>query len=272
MLVLQEDQYRTTMQNVLKQNEDNVWTDHMKDTYIADSATFQKISQASTPSGYLAAFPLPDSIIYNENFCPPVVKLTKESPMDIILPRGWNWSLGGIILDGLQDPGNVGSLIRSCHAFGVDQVVLIDCADALSHKVIQSAVGSIFNVKILSCQRSQHDLLLESMSKEMLPNIYALVPSGGHDLESIAGSVQNKELPRHGVMFPWLVVGSEGQGISPEVLESCTQKVTIAMPGMNCMSSQMDDNVVHTSGVGSLNAAIAGSIATYILSRVRKMV
>ena len=171
---------------------------------IVDSSVMAKMSQSTSPSGFLGVFKLPAT--------PDVKKLT-----------------AGMVLARIADPGNMGTLIRSCAAFGAESVVVVEGCDPWSPKVVQATVGTIASVQIF--QWSWQELLANSQNIKLA----ALVVTGGK-------SPQEIDLAKS-----LLVVGSETQGIPHEWLKDCEQKITIAMPGKT----------------ESLNAGVAGSIALY---------
>jgi len=137
----------------------------------------------------------------------------------------------GLVLAEVADPGNMGTLIRSTAALGFSSVVIVGGADPWSHKVIQASAGTIAQIKIF--QWSWEKLLKNKQDK----NLVALVPTGGITPDKI--TKQNS----------LLVVGNEAHGISKQWIKECDQKATLPM----------------SAGVESLNAAIAGSIALYLL-------
>ena len=63
----------------------------------------------------------------------------------------WDWRKGGLVLAGLSDPGNVGTLIRTAAALKISQIVVIDGVDVFSHKVVQSTAGALTDVNIVTC-------------------------------------------------------------------------------------------------------------------------
>jgi TrmH family RNA methyltransferase len=164
-----------------------------------------KLSQAATASGFCAAFPLPQ---------PP--------PLEP--------SIGGIVLAGVADPGNVGTLIRSAAAFGIRQVVLCGGADPFGSKVVQATAGALALVHLY--QVAEPEVLAGGAP------CCGLVVTDGVPPTALARG------PR------WLVVGGEANGLPDSWLAACAERLTLPMPG----------------GTESLNAAIAGSIAAYLLS------
>jgi len=88
--------------------------DHWGDVRIMSNRVAERVSQATTPSGYLAVFPVP---------VPPKLEV----------------AAGGLVLCGLSDPGNVGTLMRCAGAFAIRQLVLVGGCDPWGHKVVQAA-------------------------------------------------------------------------------------------------------------------------------------
>ncbi len=168
-----------------------------------------KLSSSSSPSGYLAAFPIPVA-----------ARLRPDA--------------GGLVLAEVGDPGNVGTLIRSAAAFAIRQVVLIGGADPWSPKVVQSTAGALAAVELIRLSSDQGLAPLIGGA-----SLTALVVSGGRPPEALAPR------PR------FLVVGGEARGIPAAWLADCPDQLTLPMPG----------------GTESLNAAVAGSIAAYLLRR-----
>ena len=143
-----------------------------------------------------------------------------------------------VAMDGVQDPGNVGTIIRTADAAGFDGVILsTQCADVFSPKVLRATMGSIFRMGI--------------RVTEDLPGVLAeLVQEGASVLSSqLDGEpfYQRSPLKERFV----LVIGSEGNGVTDEVKAVATHKVKLPMRG----------------GAESLNAAVAAGIMMYALTR-----
>lgn len=135
-----------------------------------------------------------------------------------------------IILEGVQDPGNVGTVIRTANAFGVDAVILTGaCADLYHPKTVRATMGAIFRQKVLEVETS---LLKPFLQDQGLP-LY------GAALEEQAMDVRRVPLGHAAV-----AVGSEGRGLSAELLEQCDRTIIIPM--------RPDSE--------SLNAAVAASV------------
>lgn len=143
-----------------------------------------------------------------------------------------------VAMDGVQDPGNVGTIIRTADAAGFEGVILsAQCADVFSPKVLRATMGSIFRMGV----RVTDDLpgLLAGMVQEG-----ASVLSSQLDGEPF---YQRSPLEERFV----LVIGSEGNGVTDEVKAVATHQVKLPMRG----------------GAESLNAAVAAGIMMYELTR-----
>ncbi len=130
-----------------------------------------------------------------------------------------------LILEEVQDPGNLGTLMRSALAFGFNTIVLDNTVDIYNDKVLRSTQGAIFNISII-----------ESNTLDFMENnrdyVYYGTEMFGTDLLTI--SKQNKVA---------IILGNEGSGLSKKVLEKTTQNITIKMQETE-----------------SLNVGVAGSI------------
>ena len=159
-----------------------------------------------------------------------VLRLRRESLGPQELARGRT-----LALDGVQDAGNVGTLLRIADWFGLDRVLLgSDCADLFSQKVINASMGSFSRVRVVTAPLA-----------EALATVPAEIPVIGCDLH---GEELGRMSPvEHGVM----VIGSEGRGLSPPVAARVTRRVTIPRFGR----------------AESLNAAVAAGIVCAHLRR-----
>ncbi len=114
-----------------------------------------------------------------------------------------------VILDSINDPGNLGTIIRLCDWFGITQLVCSkDTVDCFNPKVVQATMGSLSRIKI------QYIDVLDFLTKTDLP-IYTAVMDGEN--------VYQKTLDKEAV----LVMGNEANGISDDVLKLITQKISI---------------------------------------------
>ncbi len=120
-----------------------------------------------------------------------------------------------VLIDGIQDPGNLGTIIRSCVAFNFDTIVLgNNTVDLYNDKTIRATEGMIFNINIL-----KKDLLnfIDTLKKDNY-YIYGTDVSTGYDLNQIEVEEKDK------IAF---VVGNEGSGVSKEILNKCDQNINI---------------------------------------------
>ena len=135
-----------------------------------------------------------------------------------------------VLLHGVQDPGNVGAIVRSAHAFGAGVALSGGCADLYNPKTIRATMGSIFHAPVAR-EVVSLDLLRDARNAGF--NAIAAVPGSGDS---------PRALPAGRTV---IVVGAEGSGLPDEVVEACD--VRVAIPSL----------------VASLNAAIAASILLY---------
>ncbi len=143
-----------------------------------------------------------------------------------------------VALDGVQDPGNVGTIIRTADAAGFDGVLLsTQCADVFSPKVLRATMGSVFRMGV----RVTDDL------PGMLANMAA---AGAAVLSSQLDGTPFYQRENVGENFV-LVIGSEGNGVTEEVKHVATHRVKLPTRG----------------GAESLNAAVAAGIMMYELTR-----
>ncbi len=188
----------------------------------AGSLHFQVISITDAEMARASHYPTPSSVLA-------VGKIAHTPLASGMLNHGLT-----LALDGIQDPGNVGTLLRLADWFALDRVLLSpDCADLFSQKVINASMGSFARVTV-------HTTALAEALAEVT------VPVLGCDLQ---GEDVHAIKPRRDAV---IVVGSEGRGLSTAVQAFVTQRVTIPKYG----------------GAESLNAAIAAAIVCDNLKRV----
>lgn len=122
-----------------------------------------------------------------------------------------------LALEGVQDPGNVGTILRTADAFEADGLFLLPgCADLYNHKTVRSSMGAVFRLPVWSCGLRQ---LLELARQSGLPLL-------GAALREDTVDVREADL-RRGIVL----LGSEGRGLSREALSACGQTVRIPMAG-----------------------------------------
>lgn len=150
------------------------------------------------------------------------------------MPRQPEWKPRGgmMILDGIQDPGNLGTILRTSDALDVPLVLLEGCADVFSHKVVRASMGAVFRREVV-----------QTTWKQVLQTCKAAqISIGVTALSDTAIDIRRAQLHTMAV-----VIGSEGQGVRPEILEQADQKLIIPM-NVHCES---------------LNAAVAATIVMW---------
>lgn len=175
---------------------------------LMEPSDVKRLSTLTTPTGPIAVFPFLDV---------PAGNLLQKS--DRI-----------ILLHGVQDPGNVGTIIRAAHAFGAGVVLSTGTADLYNPKTVRATMGSIFRAPIAREVRSLA-FLKEARASGFTTT--AAVPQGGERPSQLHAEK------------PVLVVGAEGGGLPEKVVSACQKTVTI--PAL----------------AASLNAAVAASILLY---------
>ena len=161
-------------------------TSPRQDGQLVTEEELQRISFLQHPQEVLAIFEIPDS---------------EHRPIN---PNGLS-----LALDGIQDPGNLGTIIRIADWFGIDAIYCSqETADVYNPKVVQATMGSIAHVPITYCN------LVELLRKVECP-IYGTLLDGE--------DIYQKELQKNGI----IVMGNEGNGISQEVRPMITHRLLI---------------------------------------------
>lgn len=175
---------------------------------LTSPEAFSKISTEKAPQGIIAVLPLPAG----------------ERPQCV--PDGRY-----LLLDTIQDPGNLGTILRSASAFGIDGVITCGCADATSPKTVRASMGAVFRVPVWKT-----DSLADSV-RHLREDGHRVLAAALSENCLCAG-----ETPLYA--NDCVVIGNEGHGIAADVLASCTDVIRIPMTG----------------ATESLNASIAASI------------
>lgn len=142
-----------------------------------------------------------------------------------------------LILDGVQDPGNLGTIWRTADAFGADALILCGpCADPWSPKTVRATMGAVFRMPV-------YEGTLEETAKKLAS---AGIPMYATALREDTVDVREISLSRSAV-----VIGSEGKGVSEPTLGLCSKTIKIPM----------------TPRCESLNAAVAASVVLWEMAR-----
>ena len=166
---------------------------------------------------------------------------TKTNQSIICICKVKNYGIESIgnslILDNLQDPGDVGTLVRSALAFGFNDIYLVDGADPYSEKVIRSSAGIIMSARL-------HILDFETIkkNKDKIANTFIVADMDGENVNNLKPQKEKVAV----------IVGNEGQGVSDNFISIANKTVSIPMMPI----------------VESLNAGVAGSIIMQKLSGI----
>lgn len=188
---------------------ENLSIDYPNAVIVSDEL-FCRISSEKSPQGVLATVKLPDT--------------------SVKAPQG-----SCLLLDKLQDPGNLGTIIRTANAAGYEDIYLINCTDAFAPKAVRASMGGIFYVRI---HEGSYDEVLSTFND--LPLICA--DMGG---ENVFEFTSPKKF--------CVCIGNEGNGLSQEVRSKADYTVKIPM----------------RTTCESLNAGVSAAIAMYALKNNR---
>lgn len=198
----------------LNQNGNNI----IHNIQIVSTEELQKVSSMKTPQGVLAVFEKP-----------------KIKPSVIDLNNNLN-----LAIDDVQDPGNLGTIIRIADWFGIRDVICsLHSADAFSPKTVQSTMGALARVRI-------HYVDLENF----LSNVPSTIPVFGTFMDG--NNIYTENLTSNGI----IVMGNEGNGISPKIEKLVTNKLLIPNFPINEKSSE------------SLNVGVATALVCAEFRRV----
>ena len=139
---------------------------------------------------------------------------------------------GMLLLDGIQDPGNLGTILRTADALQTPVALLEGCADPYSHKVVRASMGAVFRTTVVQATWQQ---VKEACAEAGIPVAVTALSDRAEDIRCAALTEMA------------VVIGSEGQGVRKEILESAQQELIIPMDA-RCES---------------LNAAIAAAIVMW---------
>ena len=143
---------------------------------------------------------------------------------------------GMLLLDGIQDPGNLGTMLRTADALDIPVVLLEGCADPWSHKVVRASMGAVFRTDVVQSDWAE---------------VKAACGSAGIPVAVTALSDRAEDIRRADVRNMAVVIGSEGQGVRREILDAADAELIIPM-NPHCES---------------LNAAVAATIVMWQMAK-----
>jgi TrmH family RNA methyltransferase len=183
-------------------------------TFAISAKQFREVSDTVTPQGLLAIVKKPDYTI----------SALPKNPRTLVY------------LEVIQDPGNLGTIIRTADAFGADGVLLSPgCVDPFNEKCVRSSAGSIFNLPVISeIDLTQLRILANNYQAKLL-------------VTSLLGTILLSEIQISDYTCTIWAIGNEANGISPELANIADQTIKIPMLGK----------------AESLNAAIAAAVCLY---------
>jgi TrmH family RNA methyltransferase len=190
------------------------------DVAVAGDQTFAAVSPVRTPSGIVA-------IVHRH-----------PTTVDAILEQA---RLFALVLVNVQDPGNVGSLMRVAEAGGVTGIIVAgESANPFAWKAVRGSMGSVLRLPV--ARSVSTDAVMQDMRKTRT-KVIAAVPRDGWDPDAVDWSGRIA-----------LMLGGEGPGLSPQVIAAADERVTIPME----------------SPVESLNVAASAAIIIYAARRARR--
>ena len=142
-----------------------------------------------------------------------------------------------LLLDGIQDPGNLGTILRTADAFRVPVALLEGCADPYSHKVVRASMGAVFRTQVVQTTWQEAS---DALSHAGIPIAVTALSDRSEDIRTAC------------VKQMAVVIGSEGQGVRAEIMEAADQQLIIPMQA-HCES---------------LNAGIAAAIVMWQMGQV----
>lgn len=223
--------FQETPRHLLKEvyvseNAENVLKNQLIDIKyeVVSDNIFTSISDTTTPQGILAVVKQPNYSLEDI--------LAKENPLLLIL-------------EDLQDPGNLGTIMRTAEGAGVTGILMTKgCVDIYNPKVVRSTMGSIYRIPFIYLEDQEEFVRIFRQLKEKNIITYGAALMESKDYDQYCYDT--------GTAF---VIGNEGKGLSETALSSCEKYVKIPMCGQ----------------LESLNAAVASSILMYEAFRQRRL-
>lgn len=190
-------------------------TDFGVKTYMVTESVFKKISDTVNPQGVMGIF---------KKFDRNIADITLENT---------------VILNGVSDPGNVGTILRTANAAGFSNVIIDNkSVDLYNPKTVRSSMSALFNLNIYESEELYEDIIY--------------LKKKGFNIYGTALTEASEDLYKTEIKFPVaVVVGNEANGIDDEILDICDKKIIIPME----------------KTIESLNASVAASVVMYEVLR-----
>ncbi len=228
---LQQKKYRDETGTYLVEGE------HLVEEAYKHGSILQVIAEDNMPISYDC-----DILYVTEEILKKISSLENPPSMMALCKKEENHEIVGdkiLLLDGIQDPGNLGTMIRSSLAFGVQTIILSpNCVDLYNPKVIRGTQGMMFHIPIIVMDTK--DAIMYMKQKDI--PVYGTNVVNGVEASSLTPEQKEKYC---------LIMGNEGSGLSDEVFALCDRNLYIPM----------------NSQVESLNVGVACSILLYELGR-----
>ncbi|MBR2370855.1 MAG: RNA methyltransferase [Clostridia bacterium] len=197
----------------------------IENSILTTDAVFSKISQEKSPEGIISIARYIDKLHK-------IITINKRDDFLVSTDALATPTESVMMLESVRDPGNLGTVIRSAYAFGIDRLVLsLDCADIYNPRTVRAAMGALFRMRIDRCE-------------SLAPVINSYRQNGrrvlGSALDKNAMILRKGELSGADI----IVIGNEGHGISDSVRSACNGCIYIPM----------------TENAESLNAAMASTV------------
>jgi RNA methyltransferase, TrmH family len=161
------------------------------------------------------SFGMPNECIIEPHMMQKISMLTTPTDLLIVFKKNAIKSVDysnkiTLVLDGIQDPGNLGTIIRTAHWYGIQHIVCsLDTADAFSSKVVQASMGSIIKVNIIRC--ALEDFLMQNNA-----------------IETFSTTLQGESLKTISIIKQaFIVIGKEGEGVRPAIQALCKKAIKI---------------------------------------------
>ena len=194
--------------------------------YILSDAVFSKLTDELSPEGIITV-------------CSELENIEKSADYKSLAQRVKGKRI--LMLESVRDTGNLGTVIRTARAFGIDMLIVsTDCADLYNPKTVRAAMGALFSQSIVAVDDMSECILA---LRKMGARVFAAA------LRSESRKLGSFEL----ALGDAIVIGNEGHGLSSEVIDACDECVYIPMQ----------------EGSESLNASIAASVCMWELYKIK---